>query len=86
MQATQIWTPSIWPFGPRLAPLTPWSEVHVDSIGNWQICIKGQTMKFNALTMIDPVTNLREIAHMKPTKTSVETAHVFETTWLSHYP
>ena len=43
-------------------------------------------MKFNALTMIDPVTNLREIAHVKPTKTSVETAHVFETTWLSHYP
>ena len=43
-------------------------------------------MKFNALTMIDLVTNLLEIACVKPTKTSAETAHVFEITWLSCYP
>ena len=33
-------------------------------------------MKFNALTMTDPVTNLLEIACVKPTKTSVKTAHI----------
>ena len=43
-------------------------------------------MKFNALTMIDPVTNLLEIAHVKPTKTSAKTAHMFESIWLSCYP
>ena len=36
--------------------------------------------------MIDPVTNLLEIAHVKPTKTSAKTVHVFDTTWLSRYP
>ena len=36
--------------------------------------------------MIDLVTNLLEVACVRPTKTSAETAHVFETTWLSHYP
>lgn len=71
---------------PRTAPLIPWQEVHCDSVGNWQIKIKGRVLKFNALTMIDPVTNLLEIAEVKDKKTARETADVFENTWLARYP
>ena len=43
-----------------------------------------------AMTMIDPVTNLLEIARIRTDKgggtTSLETARVFENTWLSRYP
>ncbi len=72
---------------PRQAPLAPWTEVHVDSIGNWSIKIRGVTLEFNALTMIDPVTNLVEIAqYPSKSKNSRDAARLFENTWLSRYP
>ena len=40
---------------------TPWDEVAVDLIGPWRIIVDGTEYEFNALTCIDPVTNLVEI-------------------------
>ena len=42
----------------REANLVPWEEVAIDIIGPWTIDINGKTFEFNALTCIDPVTNL----------------------------
>ena len=72
---------------PRDAPLAPWTYVHVDSIGNWKIQIRKVTLEFNALTMIDPVTNLVEIVpYPSKSKNSRDAARLFENTWLSRYP
>jgi hypothetical protein len=46
---------------PREAPLVPWEELAVDLIGPWTIVIAGQEITLNALTCIDPVTNLVEL-------------------------
>ena len=70
---------------PRNHPLTPWSEVHIDSIGPWRIKVRGHNLVFKALTCIDPVTNLLEIVPQKSTKAR-EAAHLFDTCWLSRYP
>ena len=79
------------PYGhlaPRTAPITPWSEVHVDCIGPWQILIPNTLtpLKFYALTCIDPVTNLIEIIHFTghPTRTLMQ--RLFKNHWLSRYP
>jgi hypothetical protein len=42
----------------RDAQLLPWNKVAVDLIGPWKISIDGQELEFNALTCVDPVTNL----------------------------
>lgn len=70
---------------PREALVSPWQEAHVDSIGPWKLKIRGVSIEFRAQTIIDPVTNLLEIAPIQGT-TSAEAAHVFEQTWLSRYP
>ena len=70
---------------PREANAIPWQEVHVDCIGPWKFSFRRQTVEFNALTSIDPVTNLIEINKVVG-KTSAEIAHVFETNWLARYP
>jgi hypothetical protein len=46
---------------PREAPLLPWDEVAVDLIDPWKVEVQGQEIEFNALTSIDPVTNLVEM-------------------------
>ena len=78
------------PYGllsPRDATIAPWEEVHVDSLGPWTYKHKGITIRFSALSMIDPVTNLMELAlYRTPTQTSAEATHLFETSWLSRYP
>ena len=43
------------------AQLAPWDEVVVDLIGPWKLHVHGQDLIFNALTCIDPVTNLTEL-------------------------
>jgi hypothetical protein len=70
---------------PRHAPLTPWNEVAVDLIGPWKVKIDQEEIEFNALTCIDPVTNLVEIIRIN-NKTSVHIAQQFENLWLSQYP
>ena len=42
------------------ADLVLWYSVAVDLIGPWKITINGVVLKFNALTCIDPVSNLME--------------------------
>jgi hypothetical protein len=60
--------------------------VHIDSIGPWNIKLNGQQMQFNALTCIDPVTNLVEIFQYPNAKTSDEARQLFENGWLARYP
>ena len=70
---------------PRDVPMIPWSEVHLDCIGPWKIKLKGVNIEINALTMIDPVTNLIEICR-RHTKYCEETTNLFRNQWLSRYP
>ena len=77
------------PYGelaPRDAPIAPWSEVHVDFIGPWNIKINDITLEFNALTCIDPVTNLIEINRLTKSKTADNAKELFENNWLARYP
>jgi hypothetical protein len=69
----------------RDAQLLPWNEVAIDLIGPWKISINGQELEFNALTCIDPVTNLVELARIQ-TKTAAHMGMIFENNWLSRYP
>lgn len=70
---------------PRTVPSVPWTEVHCDSIGPWTHKINGLEVKVRALTMVDPVTNLVEIARVKTTQCD-ETTSAFTDTWLARYP
>ena len=70
---------------PRIVPSAPWSEVHCDLIGPWNYQVNGLELKVRALTMVDPVTNLVEIAQVKSTKAD-ENAQAFVDTWLCRYP
>jgi len=70
---------------PREAPLAPWTEVAVDLIGPWTVNVAGQEIEFNALTCIDPVTNLTELSRID-NKTSEYVGMRFENEWLARYP
>ena len=64
----------------------PWHEVHVDCISPWMIELcSGCSYKFNALTSIDPTTNLLKIEEL-PRKTAQGCADAFESGWLAQYP
>ena len=63
----------------------PWQEVHCDSIGPWTIELRARKLTFHALTMIDPCTNLVEIAHTLTTG-AVENAAALENNWMARYP
>jgi transposase InsO family protein len=70
---------------PRDASVSPWQQVHCDSIGPWQIKLRARTLTFHAMTMIDPATNLVEIKRTLTT-TAAENAAAVENTWLARYP
>ena len=71
---------------PREPLMQPWYEVAVDLIGKWSIRdVDGNDHEFMALTIIDTVTNLCEIAHIRD-KTSSHVGLLFENTWLARYP
>ena len=70
---------------PRHAELMPWHDVAVDLIGPWKITINGTDLVFQALTAMDPVTNLLEIARIDK-KTSANVAQTFSNVWLARYP
>ena len=70
---------------PRDASVMPWQEVHCDSIGTWEIELRARKLKFHAMTMIDPCTNLVEIKRTLST-TSKEAAAAVENNWLARYP
>jgi len=63
----------------------PWEEVHADLIGPWKIEISGQEVEFNALTCIDPVTNLVELIRVQ-NKTADHVQQQFQNSWLARYP
>ena len=64
---------------------TPWDEVAVDLVGPWTIQLDETEYEFNALTCIDPITNLVEIIRIN-NKTSQHITEQFENLWLSRYP
>ncbi|CAB9506026.1 Retrotransposon protein [Seminavis robusta] len=70
---------------PRDATAMPWQEVHCDTIGPWKIELRQRTLTFNAMTMVDPCTNLIEIVPIMR-RTSEEGARVVEDTWFARYP
>jgi hypothetical protein len=45
----------------EMVNVAPWDEVTIDLIGPWTIEINNQKYEFNALTCIDPVSNLVEL-------------------------
>ena len=64
----------------------PWHKVHVDCISPWMIELHGRcSYQFNALTSIDPTTNLLEIEEL-PRKTAQVCANAFESGRLARYP
>ena len=64
----------------------PWHEVHVDCIGLSMIDLHGgHEYQFNALTSIDPASNLLEIEEL-PRKTTQACVDAFESGWLACYP
>jgi hypothetical protein len=69
----------------RDAQLLPWNKVAVDLIGPWKISTNGQELEFNALTCVDPVTNLVELACMQE-KTAAHIGMMFENNWLARCP
>jgi hypothetical protein len=69
----------------RDAQLLPWNEVAVDLIGPWKISMNGQELEFNALTCIDPVTDLVELTRMQE-KTAAHVGMMFENNWLARHP
>ena len=69
----------------RHAPLMPWDMVAVDLIGPWKITVNDRDLEFNALTCIDPVTNLVELVRIE-NKTAAHVANKFENVWLARYP
>ena len=69
-----------------LVNVPPWHKVHVDCISPWMIELCGRCLnQFNALTSIDPTTNLLEIEEL-PRKTAQACADAFESGWLAQYP
>lgn len=63
----------------------PWQDVALDLIGPWRIPINQRVYEFNALTCIDPVSNLTELVRID-NKTSEQIRVKFEQTWLARYP
>jgi putative transposase len=70
---------------PREATLVPWYEVAVDLIGPWTLKVHGQEIEFNALTCIDPVSNLVELVRIE-NKSAAHVGMLFENTWVARYP
>ena len=70
---------------PREAALLPWSNIAVDLIGPWTVEIGKEKVTYNALTIIDMVTNLVEVVRIE-NKTAAHIGLLFEIHWLSQYP
>ena len=62
----------------------PFKECAVDLIGPWMIQVRDKPYEFNALTMIDTVSNLLELVQIND-KTSAHIAKTYAQVWLSQY-
>jgi hypothetical protein len=69
---------------PREGALLPWEEVALDLIGPWKVLLENESYNFDALTIIDPVSNFPDAIRLR-NKTA---SHVglFENLWLARYP
>jgi hypothetical protein len=63
----------------------PFEECAVDLIGPWVIQVNDKPYEFNALTVIDTVSNLVELVRID-TKTSAHIARKYAQVWLARYP
>ena len=70
---------------PREALFQPFTEIAVDTIGPWKVHVNNELMIFHALTIIDTVSNLVEIAALNHASGN-EMAHTLEHCWLYRYP
>ena len=84
-QQSKILQSNYGQLAPRQVNIAPWQEVHVDTIGPWGLKVGPYKLYFNALTIIDPVTNLLEVICIS-NKESRHIAQVFENNWLARYP
>jgi transposase InsO family protein len=69
----------------RNAEEAPWRAVAVDLIGPWKVKVGAIPVEFNALTVIDTVTNYPEVIRIT-NKLSAHIATQFENAWLCRYP
>ncbi len=65
-------------------PLIPFEECAMDLIGSWTVQVRGIPYKFEALTVIDTVTNLVKLIRIDD-KRSKTVARKFAQCWLTHY-
>ncbi len=63
----------------------PFEECAMDLIGPWTIQVHGNPYEFEALTVIDTVTNLVKLVRIDD-KRSQTVARKFAHCWLTHYP
>ena len=71
---------------PKKAETKPWQRVNVDLVGPYTVkCPNKKNYKWQAMTMIDPVTCWFEIAVINE-PTSEEAQRVLDSTWLARYP
>jgi transposase InsO family protein len=63
----------------------PFEECAMDLIRLWTVQVRGNPYKFEALTVIDTVTNLVELIRIDD-KRSKTVARKFAQCWLTHYP
>ena len=70
---------------PRTARFAPWEEVHIDLVGPWPVKVGDKELMFQALTCIDPVTNLVDIIRVD-NKYPAHVQQKFQNCWLSRYP
>jgi hypothetical protein len=63
----------------------PWADIAVDLIGPWKATIHGHDLSFQALTIIDTVTNYCELIRIN-NKSARHVALQLENAWLSRYP
>jgi hypothetical protein len=63
----------------------PFEECAVDLIGPWIVQVNNTPYEFNALTVIDNVSNLVELVRIDK-KTSAHIARKFAQVWLTRYP
>ena len=67
------------------AQVALWDEIVVTLIRPWKIDVQGQEFTFNALTCIDPVSNLVEIVNID-NKSADHIVNQSVNVWFSRYP
>ena len=62
-----------------------WDKIAVDFIGPWEVKVMNRLVTFNALTVIDTMTNLVKITCVD-NKTCAHATNKLRQCWLSRYP